>query len=67
MFSADWLIIVDARVLTESNVAIFLIQGQITRLSNPIRPIITLIQDLMVIYILAKFSADCFKIVDARE
>ena len=26
--------------------------------SNPIRPIIELIQDIMVIYILAKFSAD---------
>ena len=35
--------------------------------SNPIRPTIKLVQDLMVIYILAKFSADWLKIVDARE
>ena len=34
---------------------------------RPITPIIKLIQDLMVIYILAKFTADWFKIVDARE
>ena len=29
-FGAHWLIIVDARMITESNIAIFLIQGQIT-------------------------------------
>ena len=29
-FGADWLIIVDARVYTESNIAVFQIQGQIT-------------------------------------
>ena len=29
-FGADWLIFADARVLTKSNMANFLIQGQVT-------------------------------------
>ena len=29
-FAADWLIFIDARVYTKSNVTIFYIQGQIT-------------------------------------
>ena len=55
-------------VLTKSNMANFLIQGQITRdSSGPISSIMELIRDLMVIYILTKFGADWLIFVDARE
>ena len=66
-FGTDWSIFADARVLTKSNMANFLIQGQITRDSSSlITSIIELIRDLMVIYILTKFGAEWFIFVDAR-
>ena len=65
-FGTDWSIFADAGVLTKSNMANFLIQGQITHSSGPISSIINLIRDLMVIYILTKFGADWFIFVDAR-
>ena len=34
--------------------------------SGPIKPIIKLLRDLMVIYILTKFGADWLKLVDTR-
>ena len=55
----DWSIFADARVLTKSNIANFLIQGQITR-----TVLVRLV--LMVIYILIKFGADWLIFVDAR-
>ena len=68
-FGAHWFIIVDARVFTKTaNCSNFSnSMANYSSRSNPIRPIIKLIHDLMVIYILAKFSADWLKIVDARE
>ena len=66
-FGTDWSIFADARVLTKSNMANFLIQGQITLdSSGPIISIIKLIRDLMVIYILTKFGTDWLIFVDAR-
>ena len=66
-FGTDWSIFADARVLTKSNMANFLIHGQITwDSSGPISSIIELIRDLMVIYILTKFGADWLIFVDAR-
>ena len=66
-FGTDWSIFADARVLTKSNMANFLIQGQITRdSSGPISSITKMIQDLMVIYIVTKFGADWLIFVDAR-
>ena len=56
-FSTDWSIFTDARVL-KSNMANFLIQGQITDSSGPIRSIMELMRDLLVTYILTKFGAD---------
>ena len=45
----------------------FLIQGQTTQdSSGPIRSIIELIRDLVVIYFLTKFGADWLIFVDAR-
>ena len=65
-FGTDWSIFADAGVLTKSNMANFLIQGQITRdSSGPISSIIELIRDLMVIYILTKFGADWLIFIDA--
>ena len=67
-FVTDWSIFADARVLTMSNMANFLIQGQITQdSSGPITPIIELIRDHIVIYILTKFGADWLIFVDGRE
>ena len=57
-FGNDWSIFADARVLTKSNMANFLIQGQTIDSSGPISSIIKLIRDLMVIYTLTKFDAD---------
>ena len=65
-FGTDWLIFADARVLTNSNMANFLIQGQKTQSSGPIRSIIKLIRDLMITYILTKFGADWLIFVDDR-
>ena len=63
----DWSIFADARVLTKSKLANFLIQGQVTRDSSGlINSIIDLIRDLMVIYILTKFGSDWLIFVDAR-
>ena len=66
-FGTDWPIFADARVLTKSNMANFLIQGQITQdISGPITSIIELVRDLMTIYILTKFGTDWSIFVDAR-
>ena len=68
-FGTDWAIFADARVLTKSNMANFLIQGQITRTALVrLVPLYKkkLIRDLMVIYILTKFGADWLLFVDAR-
>ena len=65
-FGTDWSIFADARVLTKSNMANFLIQGQITQSSGPITSIIEVIRDLMIIYILTMFGADWLIFVDAR-
>ena len=65
-FGTDWSIFADARVLTKSNMANFLIQGQVTRTSGPITSITELIRDLMVIYILTNFGADWLISVDVR-
>ena len=53
-FGTDWSIFADARVLTNSNMANFLIQGQITW---------TVL--VWLIYILTKFGADWSIFVDA--
>ena len=63
-FGTDWSIFADARVLTKSNMANILIQGQIT-LTVPV--IIELIPDLMITYILTKFGANWSIFVDDRE
>ena len=66
-FGTDWSIFADARVLTKSNMANFLIQrADNTDTSGPITSIIELIQDLMVIYILTKFGVDWLIFVVAR-
>ena len=66
-FGTDRSIFADARVLTKSNMANFLIQGQInSESSGLISSIIKLIRDLMVIYILTKFGADWLIFADAR-
>ena len=57
MFSADCSILADTRVQTKSNMAIFPnSRADNSRSSGPIRSIIELIRDLMVILI--KFGAD---------
>ena len=56
-FGTDWSIFADARVLTKSNMAKFLIQGQITW---------TVLVRLVPLYILTKFGADWLIFVDAR-
>ena len=67
-FGTDWSIFADARVLTKSNMANFLIQGHITQdSSSPITSIIELIRDLVITYILTKFGADWSIFVDDRE
>ena len=65
-FGTDWSIFADARVLKMSNMANFLIQGQITDSSGQISSFIKLIRDLLVIYILTKFGADWLIFVVAR-
>ena len=65
-FGPDWSIFADARVLTKSNMANFLIQADNWDSSGPINSIIDLIPDLMVTYILTKFGADWLIFVDAR-
>ena len=65
-FGTDWSIYADAGVL-KSNMANFLIQGQITQTvhsSGLISSIIELIRNLMVIYIMTKFRADWLIFVD---
>ena len=62
----DWSIFAGARVYTKSNMANFLIQGQITQRSDPITSIIILIWDLKVHNILTKFGADWLIFVDVR-
>ena len=65
MFGTDWSIFADTTVL-KSNMANFVIQGQITQdSSGPISFNIKLIRDLMVIKILTKFGADWLIFVDA--
>ena len=51
-FGTYWSIFADARVVTKSNIANFLIQGQITQ------TVLVRIVPLMVIYIMTKFGAD---------
>ena len=51
-FSPDWLKVVNAREKTKSNIAFFLnSRANNSGRSGPIRPIIELIQDFMVIYV----------------
>ena len=58
-FGADWLIFVDARVITKSDSANFQnSRSNNSRCSGSICPIIKLNQDLMGIYIVAKFGTD---------
>ena len=55
MSGADWLISVAARELTKSNMTTFPNSRENNpSCSGPIEPIIELIQDLMIIYILTK-------------
>ena len=64
-FGDDWLIFVDARVLTSK----LWTDGQRadnSDSSGPISPIIELIRALLVIYILTKFGDDWLIFVDAR-
>ena len=66
-FGADWLIFVDARVLTKSDSAIFpKSRANNSKCTGLICPIIELIQDLIDIYILAKFDTDWSISADAR-
>ena len=66
-FGTDWSIFADARALTKSNMANFLIQRQITQtVLVRISSIIELVRDLLVIYILTKFGADWLIFVDVR-
>ena len=62
-FGAHWLIVVDA-ICKQSQMQQFFSNSRANNpsRSNLIRPIINLIQDLMVIYIFAKFTADWLKL-----
>ena len=62
-----WLIFVDAREYTTLNTAIFSnLRAQNFPCSALIRSIVKILQDLMAIYILTKFGADCLIFVDVR-
>ena len=67
MFGTDCSTLVDARVYTKSDSAIFAnSRANNSENSGPIKSIIELIRDLMVTYILTKSGADWLIFVDAR-
>ena len=66
-FGADWLIFVDAREKTKSNVAIFPnSRANNSSCSGAIGPMIEFIQNLLDINILTKFGADWSIFADDR-
>ena len=65
-FGTDWSIFANARVLTVKYGKFSNSRAVNSDSSGPISSIITLIRDLMVIYILTKIGADWLIFVDAR-